>query len=90
MPHFGTKLDSLYLSAGLTRSTAAKEVFHTRQNFELTIGTNHLGHFFFTNFILPLTMRMDGGGSNIVVTASGVHDADGLGGAEGSKAMLVV
>ena len=35
-------------------------------------------------------MRMDGGGSNIVVTASGVHDADGLGGAEGSKAMLVV
>ena len=28
--------------------------------------------------------------SNIVVTASGVHDADGLGGAEGSKAALVV
>lgn len=83
----GTKLDSLCLNAGIARNTAAKEVLYTSQGFELTIGTNHLGHFYLTNMLLPL-LKTDGMGSNIVVTASGVHDPDSPGGAQGSLATL--
>lgn len=83
----GTKLDSICLNAGIARNTAAKEVLYTRQGFELTIGTNHLGHFYLTNQLLPM-MKTEGAGSNIIVTASGVHDPDSPGGAQGSKATL--
>lgn len=77
-------IDSLCLNAGLARNTAATDVLRTAQGFELTIGTNHLGHFYLTNQILPLMAK----NSNIVVTASSVHDPDSPGGAQGSKATL--
>jgi protochlorophyllide reductase len=47
-------------------------------------GTNHLGHFYLNHLILP--MIKDSG--RIVVTASGVHDPDSPGGAQGVPATL--
>jgi len=82
-------VDAVCLNAGIARNTAAKDVLRTKQGFELTIGTNHLGHFYLTNLLLPiLDKNQDTGGSRIVVTASGVHDPDSPGGAQGSKATL--
>ena len=37
-------IDSLCLNAGLARNTEAKDVLRTKEGFELTVGTNHLGH----------------------------------------------
>jgi protochlorophyllide reductase len=79
-------IDALCLNAGIARSTGAKDVLRTAQGFELTIGTNHFGHFLLTNEILKNSLLKDG--ANIVVTASGVHDPDSPGGAQGSKATL--
>jgi Dehydrogenases with different specificities (related to short-chain alcohol dehydrogenases) len=82
-------IDALCLNAGIARNTAAKDVLRTAQNFELTVGTNHLGHFYLTDLILklpqPSLMKEN---SRIVVTASGVHDPESPGGAQGSKATL--
>jgi protochlorophyllide reductase len=77
-------IDALCLNAGIARNTAATDVLRTAQGFEATIGTNHLGHFYLTNQILPLM----GKNSNIIITASSVHDPDSPGGAQGSKATL--
>ncbi len=78
------KIDALCLNAGIARNTAATDVLRTAQGFEATIGTNHLGHFYLTNEILPLL----GKDSNIIITASSVHDPDSPGGAQGSTATL--
>jgi len=80
------KIDAICLNAGIARNTGTKDVLRTAQGFELTIGTNHLGHFLLTNEILNKSLLKDGG--NIVVTASGVHDPDSPGGAQGSLATL--
>ncbi len=80
------KIDVLCLNAGIARNTAAKDVLRSKQGFELTIGTNHLGHFYLTNKLMPVLERNKG--SHIVVTASSVHDPDSPGGAQGSKATL--
>jgi len=79
-------IDALCLNAGLARNTAATDVLRTKQGFELTIGTNHLGHFLLANLLIPLLEKKNQ--SRIVVTASGVHDPDGPGGAQGSTATL--
>lgn len=79
-------IDALCLNAGIARNTGAKDVLRTAQGFELTIGTNHLGHFLLTNEVLNKSLLKDGG--NIVVTASSVHDPDSPGGAQGSLATL--
>jgi protochlorophyllide reductase len=81
------KIDALCLNAGIARNTAAKDVLRTAQNFELTVGTNHLGHFYLTDLILKVPELMKDN-SRIVVTASGVHDPESPGGAQGSKATL--
>lgn len=78
-------IDSLCLNAGLARDTAATDVLRTKDGFELTVGTNHLGHFYLNSLLLPLVKRNTG---RIVITASGVHDPDGPGGAQGEKATL--
>lgn len=80
-----SNIDALCLNAGLARSTSAEDVKRTKQGFELTVGTNHLGHFLLSQLLLPL-VRKDTG--RIVVTASGVHDPASPGGAQGSKATL--
>jgi protochlorophyllide reductase len=47
-------------------------------------GTNHLGHFYLNQQLLPLINPK----GRIVVTASGVHDPDSPGGAQGVPATL--
>jgi protochlorophyllide reductase len=80
----GEKFDAVCYNAGIARNTDAKDVARTKQGFELTVGTNHLGHFYLNHLILP--MIKDSG--RIVVTASGVHDPDSPGGAQGVPATL--
>ena len=82
------KIDTLCCNAGLARNTAAKDCARTKDGFELTVGTNHFGHFYLTNSLLRNNLINKGGGSgsggNIVVTASGVHDPASPGGAQGT------
>jgi len=80
----GLRIDALCLNAGVARNTAAKDILRTKQAFELTVGTNHLGHFYLQNKLYTLMAQK----SRIVVTASGVHDPESPGGAQGSKATL--
>ena len=80
----GTKLDVVCLNAGLSRATDAKDVARTKDGFELTVGTNHLGHFYLNSLLLP-QLKSDG---RIVVTASSVHDPASPGGAQGKTATL--
>jgi protochlorophyllide reductase len=75
-------IDVLCLNAAVARNTSAQDVLRTKQGFELTIGTNHLGHFYLTQQLMPRIRE------RIVVTASGVHDPESPGGAQGSKATL--
>ena len=41
----GQKIESLVLNAGVSRGTSETEPIRTAEGFEITIGTNHLGHF---------------------------------------------
>mmetsp|Transcript_29137 Transcript_29137/g.58132 ORF Transcript_29137/g.58132 Transcript_29137/m.58132 type:complete len:454 (-) Transcript_29137:18-1379(-) len=77
--------DAVCYNAGIARNTEAKEVERTKQGFELTVGTNHLGHFYLNHLMMPLIEKE---GGRIVVTASGVHDPESPGGAQGEKATL--
>ena len=77
-------IDSLCLNAGLARNTAATDVLRTADGFEQTVGTNHFGHFHLNSLLLPKVKR----NGRIIVTASGVHDPDSPGGAQGEKATL--
>ena len=77
--------DAVCYNAGLSRNTAATDVLRTKQGFELTVGTNHFGHFYLNHLMMPL-IKKDGG--RMVVTASGVHDPDSPGGAQGIPATL--
>lgn len=47
-------LDVVCLNAGLALDTSAKEVARTKDGFELTVGTNHFGHFYLNSLLLPL------------------------------------
>lgn len=79
------KLDVLCLNAGIARNTEAKDVARTADGFELTVGTNHFGHFYLNSLLLR---QMNADGGRIVVTASGVHDPSSPGGAQGVPATL--
>lgn len=50
----------------------------------MLVGTNHFGHFYLNHLLLPML----GSNGRIVVTASGVHDPDSPGGAQGVPATL--
>jgi protochlorophyllide reductase len=78
-------LDTVCLNAGLARNTAATDVLRTAEGFELTVGTNHFGHFYLNHLLLPMVRPSVG---RIVVTASSLHDPDSPGGAQGEKATL--
>eukprot|EP00550_Attheya_septentrionalis_P000506 CAMPEP_0198282228 /NCGR_PEP_ID=MMETSP1449-20131203/2072_1 /TAXON_ID=420275 /ORGANISM="Attheya septentrionalis, Strain CCMP2084" /LENGTH=441 /DNA_ID=CAMNT_0043978393 /DNA_START=140 /DNA_END=1465 /DNA_ORIENTATION=+ len=78
-------IDVLCLNAGLSRDAAAKDIVRTTDGFELTVGTNHLGHFYLNQLLLPMMNKNTG---RIVVTASGVHDPESPGGNQGETATL--
>ena len=82
---FGVPLDDLVLNAGVQYS-GASEVLRTADGFEITIGTNHLGHFLLANLLLPQVEAAKGG--RVVVTASEVHDPESPGGSVGLGATL--
>ena len=79
------KIDCLCLSAGLARNTASTDVARTADGFELTVGTNYVGHFHLNQLLLP---SINPSGGRIVSTASGVHDPESPGGQQGEKATL--
>lgn len=51
-------------------------VEYTKDGFELTFGTNHLGHFLLTNLLLEKLVEP----ARIVVVSSGTHDPDTIDG----------
>lgn len=67
-------LRGLVLNAGM--QTAAGLWKYTADGFEITFGTNHLGHFLLTN-LLAGELRAP---ARIVVTSSGTHDPDTIDG----------
>ena len=78
-------LDVVCYNAGLARNANAPDVVRTKDGFEMTVGTNHLGHFYLHDLLLPYINPKKG---QIVVTASGVHDPASPGGAQGATATL--
>jgi hypothetical protein len=50
----GKKIDVVALNAGVARNVASKDVLRTAEGLELTVGTNHFGHFYLANLLLPL------------------------------------
>ena len=69
-------IDVLALNAGISRNINAVDVARTQDGFELTVGTNHFGHFALNKLLLSLVDKKEG---KIVVTASGVHDPEAPG-----------
>lgn len=82
----GRPLHLLCLNAGLQYS-GDNTVRRTADGFEVTVGTNHLGHFLLANLLLP-SLEKAGKGARVVVTASEVHDPASPGGAVGPGATL--
>jgi len=85
-------LDALVLNAGVQYS-GDNDVRRTADGFEITVGTNHLGHFLLTELMLPRLEQAagtspDGTAPRVVVTASEVHDPASPGGNVGLGAGL--
>jgi protochlorophyllide reductase len=78
-------LDVVCYNAGVALNTDDPDIQRTKEGFELTVGTNHLGHFYLNNLLLPKVQPNTG---RIVITASAVHDPDSPGGAQGKTANL--
>ncbi|XP_064613867.1 retinol dehydrogenase 13-like [Liolophura sinensis] len=72
----GKPLDILINNAGLSKDFADTERHVTKDNFEMTMGTNHLGHFLLTNLLLPALKdrAKETQDIRIVVVTSGLHD----------------
>ena len=75
------KVDTLVLNAGLSLNVGDKEAQRTADGFELTVGTNHLGHFKLAQLMRPVLAK--GSKPRLLVTASGVHDPATEGGKQG-------
>jgi NAD(P)-dependent dehydrogenase (short-subunit alcohol dehydrogenase family) len=65
----GLALDILILNAGYM--SPAREL--TKDGFETSIGVNHLGHFTFTNLLVPLMRKTSTHEKRIVVLGSELH-----------------
>lgn len=70
------KLSILINNAGVALNFKDTTRQYTEDNFELTIGTNHLGPFLLTNLLLEDLKKAatDGGDARIVVVTSSVHE----------------
>jgi len=62
------KIDILINNAGVMMCP----LYRTKDDFEMQIGTNHFGHFYLTNLLLPL-IKKAGKGSRIVTLSSAAH-----------------
>ena len=82
-----SNVDVLVLNAGLALNTKDAAPTRTKDGFELTIGTNHLGHFLLYN-LLEDKLAKSNQNPRLVVTASPVHDPLSGGGKVGSTATL--
>lgn len=78
-------LDVLVCNAGLQYS-GDNTVRRTQDGFEVTVGTNHLGHFLLTNLLLKSLEKNPG--ARVVITASEVHNPASPGGSVGPGAGL--
>ncbi|KAK6166831.1 hypothetical protein SNE40_023445 [Patella caerulea] len=69
------KLNVLINNAGVFPSKSPLRTF-TKDNFEMTMGVNHLGHFLLTNLLLDDLKQTakETGDSRIVVVTSSLHD----------------
>jgi len=91
-----TPFDAVCYNAGVARNIDARDIARTKDGFELTVGTNHLGHIYLNHLLLSSNLINNnnagaGGGAGagrIVVTSSLVHDPESLGGAQGTTATL--
>ena len=63
-----SKVDILINNAGVMMCP----LYRTKDKFEMQIGTNHFGHFYLTNLLLPL-IKKAGSGSRIVTLSSAAH-----------------
>jgi protochlorophyllide reductase len=79
-------IDVACYNAGISLNQFDTEAQRTKEGFELTVGTNHLGHFYLNSLLLPTKINKSTG--KIVVTASAVHDPESPGGAQGKTATL--
>ena len=61
------------------------EYVKTKQGFESTIGTNHVGHFY---LLQKLLKNVEQRGGRVVFVGSGVHNPEEAGGNVGSPATL--
>ena len=68
-------------SRGLSLNVGDLDEKFTADGFELTVGTNHLGHFALAKLLLPTLQK--GTQPRLVITASGVHDPASEGGKQG-------
>jgi NAD(P)-dependent dehydrogenase (short-subunit alcohol dehydrogenase family) len=78
-------IDCLVCNAGVQESInglGGKEanaiVYRTKQDFEITVGTNHIGHFLLLKLLLKNVKASNSG--RIVLVGSGVHDPESGGG----------
>jgi len=85
-------IDVLALNAGIQESESALPgkkgelvAARSKQDYEITIGTNHIAHFALVNLLLSNINSKSG---RIVFVGSGVHNPDEPGGNVGSKAGL--
>ncbi|XP_071102583.1 retinol dehydrogenase 13-like isoform X1 [Haliotis cracherodii] len=74
----GRKLHGLVNNAGIYLWAKDTKRHFTKDNFELAMGTNHLGHFLLTNLLLDDLKKTgsDTGDSRIVVVSSMLHDGN--------------
>ena len=90
---WGTQnIDCLALNAGIQHSKSGfggkengLDIVRTKQGFEDTVGTNHIGHFLLVNLLMGNVNKEKG---RIVFVGSGVHNPEEGGGNVGSKATL--
>lgn len=80
-------VDVVCYNAGLALNTAG-DIERTADGFELTVGTNHLGHFYLHNLLEPKIVTANKTPGKVVITASSVHDPESPGGKQGIPATL--
>eukprot|EP00633_Aureoumbra_lagunensis_P008009 CAMPEP_0197318530 /NCGR_PEP_ID=MMETSP0891-20130614/51426_1 /TAXON_ID=44058 ORGANISM="Aureoumbra lagunensis, Strain CCMP1510" /NCGR_SAMPLE_ID=MMETSP0891 /ASSEMBLY_ACC=CAM_ASM_000534 /LENGTH=362 /DNA_ID=CAMNT_0042809037 /DNA_START=135 /DNA_END=1226 /DNA_ORIENTATION=- len=82
-------LDALVLNAGLALNAGDTIPKRTKDGFELTIGTNHLGHFaLYRRLEQGLLLKTPRSHFRLVLTASPVHDPTSGGGKVGPAATV--